>query len=150
MRIKFLRILPDTCASTWCLFSSSTLNMALGSGSRTTAITSIASSLLIRSLKSAFSSWLLAKSQELKALSRQNYRPVFSHRHAMLEVRAETAVDRHCRPLITEHSRFRLAVVHHRLDGEHHTFAQLCAMTACSEVRNLRLFVQARPNAMSH
>jgi hypothetical protein len=31
------------------LFSSSTRNMALGSGSRTTAITSIASSLLIRS-----------------------------------------------------------------------------------------------------
>jgi hypothetical protein len=31
------------------LFSSSTLNMAFGRGSRTTAITSIASSLLIRS-----------------------------------------------------------------------------------------------------
>src|SRR6478735_10987065 len=46
MRIKFLRILPETCASTWCLFSSSTLNMALGKGSRTVAITSIASSLL--------------------------------------------------------------------------------------------------------
>src|ERR1019366_7099787 len=48
MRIKFLRILPETCASTWCLFSNSTLNMALGSGSTTTAITSIASSLLIQ------------------------------------------------------------------------------------------------------
>ena len=45
--MKFLRILPETCASTWCLFSSSTLNIALGSGSTTTAITSIASSLLI-------------------------------------------------------------------------------------------------------
>src|SRR3974390_1040869 len=46
--MKFLRILPETCASTWCLFSSSTLNIALGSGSITTAITSIASSLLIQ------------------------------------------------------------------------------------------------------
>ena len=26
--MKFFRILPETCASTWCLFSSSTLNMA--------------------------------------------------------------------------------------------------------------------------
>src|SRR5260370_8057526 len=45
MRIKFLRILPETCARTWCLFSSSTRNMAFGSGSITVAITSMASSL---------------------------------------------------------------------------------------------------------
>src|SRR5215471_12885795 len=45
MRIKFLRILPETCARTWCLFSSSTRNMALGNGSMTVAMTSMASSL---------------------------------------------------------------------------------------------------------
>src|SRR5258705_1453058 len=45
MRMKFLRILPETCASTWCLFSSSTRNIAFGNGSITVAITSIASSL---------------------------------------------------------------------------------------------------------
>src|SRR5215472_6660322 len=44
MRIKFLRILPETCARTWCLFSSSTRNMALGNGSMTVAMTSMASS----------------------------------------------------------------------------------------------------------
>src|SRR5580704_5976972 len=44
MRMKFLRILPETCASTWCLFSSSTRNIAFGNGSITVAITSIASS----------------------------------------------------------------------------------------------------------
>src|SRR6266851_4754795 len=44
MRIKFLRILPETCARTWCLFSSSTRNMAFGSGSITVAMTSMASS----------------------------------------------------------------------------------------------------------
>src|SRR6201987_448550 len=49
MRIKFLRILPETCAKTWCLFCNSTQNIAFGSGSITTAITSIASSLLIDS-----------------------------------------------------------------------------------------------------
>src|ERR1041385_8190669 len=54
MRIKFLRILPETCASTWCLFSNSTLNMALGNGSRTVAITSIASSLLMHLSKSYY------------------------------------------------------------------------------------------------
>src|SRR5215471_13998796 len=45
MRMKFLRILPETCARTWCLFSNSTRNIAFGSGSITVAITSIASSL---------------------------------------------------------------------------------------------------------
>src|ERR1700733_6843460 len=44
MRMKFLRIRPETCARAWCLFSSSTLNIAFGSVSTTTAITSIASS----------------------------------------------------------------------------------------------------------
>src|SRR5438034_4557656 len=43
--MKFLRILPETCARTWCLFSSSTRNIAFGSGSITVAITSMASSL---------------------------------------------------------------------------------------------------------
>lgn len=42
--MKFFLIRPETCASTWCLFSSSTLNIALGSVSTTVAITSIASS----------------------------------------------------------------------------------------------------------
>ncbi len=42
--MKFFRIRPETCANTWCLFSSSTLNIAFGSVSTTTAMTSIASS----------------------------------------------------------------------------------------------------------
>ena len=42
--MKFFRMRPETCASTWCSFSSLTLNMALGKVSSTTAITSIASS----------------------------------------------------------------------------------------------------------
>src|SRR5262245_51485724 len=45
MRMKFFRIFPDMCASTWCLFSSSTRNIAFGSGSITVAMTSMASSL---------------------------------------------------------------------------------------------------------
>src|SRR4029077_609755 len=44
MRMKFLRIFPEMCASTRGLFSSSTRNIALGSGSMTVAITSMASS----------------------------------------------------------------------------------------------------------
>src|SRR5215467_7238772 len=45
IRMKFFRIFPEMCASTWCLFSSSTRNIAFGSGSITVAITSMASSL---------------------------------------------------------------------------------------------------------
>jgi len=48
IRMKCLRIFPETCASTWCsLSSSATRNMALGRVSRTLAITSIASSFAI-------------------------------------------------------------------------------------------------------
>src|SRR3977135_4216738 len=42
--MKFMRILPDTCASTLCPFSSSTRNMAFGSGSTTVPSTKIVSS----------------------------------------------------------------------------------------------------------
>src|SRR5512135_67636 len=44
IRMKFLRIFPDTWARTWCLFSSSTRNIAFGSDSSTTPVTSIVSS----------------------------------------------------------------------------------------------------------
>src|SRR6266516_3963722 len=47
--MKFCLIFPEMCARTLCLFSSSTRNIAFGSGSITVAITSIASSLLIDS-----------------------------------------------------------------------------------------------------
>src|SRR5579864_2068960 len=159
MRIKFFRILPETCASTWCLFSNSTRNMAFGSGSRTTAITSIASSLLIKissqlpvlsSQLKALGSQLRTENWELLSSLRQNHRPIFCYRDAMLEVRAETAVRCHSRPLVAEHARLRLAEIHHGLNCQHHTFSQLCAMTARSEVRDLRLFMQFRPDPVSH
>src|SRR5271169_2285239 len=127
MRIKFLRILPETCASTWCLFSSSTLNIALGSGSTTTAITSIASSLLIQ--------------PQLLDLFRQNHRPISGDRHAVFEVSTVAAVFGHCRPLIIEHSRTRLAYVHHGLDCQHHAVAQLRSLPGSPVVRNLRVLV---------
>ena len=44
MRIQFIRIRPDTCASTSCPFSSATRNMAFGSASLTVASTRIGSS----------------------------------------------------------------------------------------------------------
>src|SRR6185436_6967827 len=44
IRMKFMRILPLTCASTRCPLSSSTRNIAFGSGSTTVPSTSIASS----------------------------------------------------------------------------------------------------------
>ena len=47
--MKFFLIFPEMCAKTRCLFSSSTLNIAFGSGSMTVAMTSIASSLAINS-----------------------------------------------------------------------------------------------------
>src|SRR6202162_5823007 len=193
MRMKFLRIFPETCASTWCLFSSSTLNMALGSGSTTVAITSIASSLLmhslalslheiphsvrdfgsglplrsrpldastsiassllIDSLKPALGSWLLAKSPELKAnscLLRQNHRAIFCDRDAVLEVGAVTAIGGYGGPLVFQNSCSRMPRIHHGLDCQHHAFTQTRSVTASGVGRHLGLSVQARSDAMPH
>src|SRR5579871_6593242 len=165
MRMKFFRIFPETCASTWCLFSSSTRNMALGSGSRTTAMTSIASSLLIRSLHifrslaqtaRDFDSGLRLRSHPpdsstyfVKSL-RQNDRTVFGDRDTMFKVRAETSVRGDRCPLVAQHSRLGLPVIHHRFDRDHHAFAQPRAVTPSSEIRNLRLFVQTGTDAVSN
>src|ERR1700685_1979017 len=155
MRMKFLRILPETCASTWCLFSSSTLNMALGSGSRTVAITSVASSLLMLSLAaviyqlSAISSLSKAESRWLIAASlRQNHRSFFCHRYAMFKMRAAAAVGGDRRPLVVQHAGPGLAEIYHRFNCENHAFTQPGAMSAGSEVRHLRLFVKLGSNTV--
>src|SRR5580692_3528050 len=68
----------------------------------------------------------------------------------MLEVCTETAVYRHCRPLVTKNARLRFSEVHHGLDRQHHAFAQFRTVTASPEIRNLRLFVQARPDSVTY
>src|ERR1051326_7962620 len=68
----------------------------------------------------------------------------------MLEVGAKTAVHSDRGPLVTQHARFGLAEVDHGLDRQHHAFAQLGAASAIAEVRNLRFFVQPRPDAVSY
>src|SRR5215831_1136894 len=68
----------------------------------------------------------------------------------MLEVSAKTSVCGHCCPLIAQHSRLRLAVIHHRFNREHHSLAQPGAMSAIPEVGNLWLFMQPRPDAVSN
>src|SRR5689334_9345821 len=140
--MKFLRILPETCASTWCLFSSSTRNIAFGSGSITVAITSMASSLEFPESPFFFSSRIgLAifsraypnRFKNHPQLSprwpghlfrpRQNPRPVGGNRHRVLEVRRRAAIGRFRHPLVT-HAHFRAARIHHRLDRYDHPILQ--------------------------
>src|SRR6266567_4423095 len=130
IRMKFLRILPETCARTWCLFSSSTRNIALGSGSITVAMTSIASSLEFPESPFFFSSRIglaivsrvptgCPKDRPLHLLPRrpghlfrprQNPRPVGGNRHGVLEVRRGAAVRCFRHPLIP-HSHFPASFV---------------------------------------
>src|SRR6266851_4568951 len=158
IRMKFLRILPETCARTWCLFSSSTRNIAFGSGSITVAMTSMASSLgFPESPFSFFSRMGLAifscvtsaglKPQSLSChcllLSprrpghlfrpRQNPRPVRRDRHGMFEVRRGAAIRRFRHPLVT-HANFRAPCVDHRLDGDDHSLLQPCAASLVTVV----------------
>src|SRR5260370_35108652 len=85
MRMKCLRFVPEIWASTLCLFSSSTWNIAFGRFSRTVAVTSIASS---------FDMFLLF------VLLPQHQRTVRRDRHRMLEVGGQHSVDGASRPAV--------------------------------------------------
>src|ERR1700682_5449333 len=86
MRMKCLRILPEMCASTLCLFSSSTWNIAFGNVSRTVPVTSIASS---------FDMLLLFAS-----LLPQHQRTILGHGDRVLEMRGQGVLDRARRPAV--------------------------------------------------
>src|SRR5271170_1135848 len=124
MRMKFFRIRPATCANTWCLFSSSTLNIAFGSVSTTTAMTSIASSFDKPYPVSA----ALTGRLESRTLLRQNHRALLSHGHRVLKMGAQTAVLGHRRPSVFQYLDARPANIHHRLDRQHHSWAELRAL----------------------
>src|SRR5712692_7163872 len=68
----------------------------------------------------------------------------------MLEMSAVAAVGGYGGPLVFEHAGSRLAGIHHRLYCQHHAFTQTRAMSAGSEVWNLRLFMQPGSNAVTH
>src|SRR5947209_10925893 len=68
----------------------------------------------------------------------------------MLKVGAEAAVNGYSSPLIVEQPRVRPPYVYHRLDRDHHAFAQPWTVSARSVIGNLRFFVQPGSNAVSH
>src|SRR5678815_4770863 len=103
--MKFIRILPEMCARTRCPFSSSTRNIAFGSGSMTVPSTCTPSSFAI----------LFGHLDE-----RENFGSVLADRDGVLEMGRELPVRRHHRPLIRKRHHVRAAQVHHRLDREHH------------------------------
>src|ERR1700704_4858364 len=96
MRMKFMRILPLTCASTRWPLSSSTRNIAFGSGSTTVPSTSIASSFGM-----PLSSTLALRDLDgAPRPAREHLGAVLRHRDGVLEVRGQTAVARDGRPAV--------------------------------------------------
>src|SRR3984885_14686718 len=165
--MKFLRIFPEICASTWCLFSSSTRNIAFGSGSITVDLNSMAFSLplsprfffsfsglgLMRScvpLQPTSASCLLPDRSRRFFRPRQNPRSIFRHGHGVLEVRRIATVCRHRRPLVIQHPHARATRVYHRLDGQHHALLQLRALSRGTIIRQLRVFVHLRADSVAH
>src|SRR5215470_8208522 len=94
MRMKFMRILPLTWASTRWPFSSSTRNIALGSGSTTVPSTSIASSFAMASPSGRADAVAVEGGENLGVRVR--------HRDGVLEVRGQAAVRSHCRPAVVQ------------------------------------------------
>src|SRR5882724_4321239 len=164
--MKFLRILPETCARTWCLFSSSTRNIAFGSGSITVAMTSMASSFEFPESPFFFSSrmglaiisrvtgWFkdrpphfLPRRPGHLFRARQDPRPVRGDGHGVLEMRRGAAIS--CfRYLLVPHTNFRAAGIHHRFDGDDHTFLQPRVAYLVTVVRQIGLVVHPRANSV--
>src|SRR5712671_3474034 len=161
MRIKFLRIFPEMCASTWCLFSSSTRNMALGNGSMTVAITSMASSLELPESPFFFSSLncfaivscaVQARNSSPRRAGyflwpRQNPGAVGGYRHGVLEMRRGAAIRCFRHPLIA-HAHFRASRIHHRLHGYDHAFLQPRAASRITVIRQVGLVMHLGADAM--
>src|ERR1700684_2377157 len=109
MRMKFFRMRPETCARTWCLFSSSTLNIAFGNVSTTVAITSIASSFDNPYPDSARDSYPVGS----HCLLRQNYSALIRHHDGVLEMSAQASIFGYRRPAVTQDLHTWLAGIHH-------------------------------------
>src|SRR3989442_11661984 len=114
--MKFIRILPLTCASTRWPLSSSTRNIAFGSGSPTVPSTSIASSLGMR----------LSRHLDGAARpARQDLGLRLGDGDRVLEVGGQAAVPRHRRPAVVENLHFPASHRDHRLDSQHPPRPQL-------------------------
>src|SRR5688572_23169772 len=108
MRIKCMRILPETWARTLWPFSSSTRNMALGSGS------TIFPSIWI------FSSFAIPFFRIRLAQAGHDERRCLSHDDRVFEMRRQTSVLGHHGPGVVQNPHLPAACVDHGLDGESH------------------------------
>src|SRR5258706_2536889 len=138
--MKFIRILPLTCASTRWPLSSSTRNIAFGSGSTTVPSTSIASSLGIA----------LSGGSRRPVPARQYLGPALGDRDRVLEVGGQAPVLGHRRPPVVQDANLPAAHRHHRLDRQHHARTQLRPAARVAEVRHLRLLVPSAAAPLSH
>src|ERR1700737_469235 len=177
MRMKFIRILPDTRASTLCPLLSSTRKKALGSGSTTTPSTSMASSLVdpIFSARSAFFFFLSdrlyppgrllgAKLTSFCAThgvryivhprrgvcERENLKTVRRDGNCVFKVRRERPVCGHDRPLVGQGPDAKRSGVHHRLDRQPHAGLEDDAHALAAVVGHRRLLMQRLPYAMPY
>src|SRR5258706_102907 len=171
--MKCLRILPETCASTWCwVSSSSTRNIAFGKVSRTLAMTSIASSFAIQTQERYFLRWQTAHGsmaltqspnransgdarqlnlrRGTRAHQRQYFRPLLSNCDRMLSVRARLTVNRDHSPAVLQSFSLLHAQVNHGLDRKDITVLNFRAFTRLSVIRNLRIFVHAAPDTVTN
>src|SRR5437667_6810100 len=130
--MKCIRILPEMWASTLWPFSSSTRNIAFGSGSTTVPSTWMPSS--------------FARVLSLSLGHRQDLGPPRPDRHRMLEVSAQRTVPRYHCPAIGLGHDFGPPDVHHRLDRKHLAGHEPRAPLGRSVVRHLRLLVHLAPD----
>src|SRR6266542_1040283 len=160
-------------ASTLCPLSSSTRNVALGSGSTTAPSTSIASffatlqllfrhpNTLARLNRAGTSrngptqrpqpqytgSARLASSAS--TAGREDLGAVRGQGDGVLEVGGEGAVRRHDRPAVGQRPRGPVAHVHHGLDGHHHAPFERQALPRLAVVGDLGVLVQRPSDAMA-
>src|SRR6266849_1723619 len=122
-------------ASTLCPLSNSTRNMAFGSVSKTLPVTSMASSLGIRTF--------------LRLQETQNIGPTLGNRYRMFKMRRQPAVFGHGRPAIVFYFDFIAACIYHGFNGQYHPFFQPNAPVRLAIIRHRRFLVQFLPDTVS-
>src|SRR6185503_2910525 len=162
IRMKFIRSLPLMWASTRWPFSSSTANMVLGRGSMTVPSTSIASRLatgyvlpfLTRSAgpdgpaheRVAYQTWAF-QATAMSCLG-QDLRTVRGDGDGMLEMGREGSVGGHYGPVVRQDPGVVASEREHRLDGQADARLELATRAAGPVIRDLRLLVHVRADAV--
>src|SRR5664279_2395634 len=123
-----------------CPFSSSTLNIALGNGSRIVPWTSIFSSFAI----------VVIRQYTLLSYFSQYFWPLLRNSDRVLKVGRPRSISCYCGPSIIKYTDIRAACVNHGLYSQSHTLPEPGPLASPTVIGHLRVLMQRAPYPVPH